>query len=122
MTTIDQMSSHVTSEIADYGQIGLGEAAKLPRRTRRAVARNATAVLLSRLSAYLARPGFDSPHDGGLIRTFVLAPEVVEDPVLKGKLDAVFRDAVATAVGGGRRTQFYLIAVPEGRPHSRETR
>jgi hypothetical protein len=33
----------------------------------------------------------------------------------------VFRDAVATALRGGRRTTFYLIAVPDGRPHSKET-
>lgn len=108
--------------IADYARIGLGEAAKLPRRTRRAAARNATAVMLARLTAYLASPGFDMPHDGGLLRTFVLAPAVMEDPVLKAKLDTVWRDAVATAVRGGRRTQFYPIAVPEGRPHSKETR
>lgn len=111
-----------TYAIADHGRIGPGETAKLPRRTRRAVARNATAVMLARISAYLASREFDMPHDGGLIRTFVLAPAAVEDPGLKAKLDTVWRDAVATVVGGGRRTQFYLIAVPEGRPHSKESR
>lgn len=53
-------------------------------------------------------------------RTFAL--ELTADPAaLQARLDALFRDAAATALRGGCRTTFYLIAVPSGRPHSKET-
>lgn len=110
-----------TYAVADYTRLGLSEAAKLPRRTRRAVARTATAVMLAQLSAYLASPGFDMPHDGGLLRTFALVPAAADHAALKVRLDEVFHDAVATVLRGGRPTTFYLLSVPDGRPRSKET-
>jgi hypothetical protein len=98
----------------DFGSLAVQDAARTD-----AIVQPDSACLVNPAGAG-AQPAADH-RDRECDRSFVLAPIAAEHAELQARLDAVFRDAVAAALRGGRRTTFYLIAVPDGRPHSKET-